>query len=257
MPGPDADLDLLTRAAREAGEIAMHYFRADPKVWEKAGDAGPVTEADYAVDRHLRETLRAARPDYGWLSEETEDGAERLSHRRVFVVDPIDGTRAFVKGETAFAHSLAVVEDGVPVAGVVYLPAKDRLYAAAQGQGATLNGAPIGVAAETTDLPRMLTTRPNVEPVYWPGGVPEMQRHFRPSLAYRMALVAEGRFDGMLTFRDSWEWDIAAGVLLCAEAGATVTEARGTPLRFNSERGMVAGVLAAAPGVHAGLLARM
>jgi myo-inositol-1(or 4)-monophosphatase len=162
-----------------------------------------------------------------------------------------------VKGETAFAHSLAVVEDGVPVAGVVYLPAKDRLYAAARGQGATLNGSPIGVAAEKTDVPRMLTTRPNVEPVYWPGGVPEMQRHFRPSLAYRMALVAEGRFDGMLTFRDSWEWDIAAGVLLCAEAGATVTEARGTPLRFNSERGMVAGVLAAAPGVHARLLARM
>jgi hypothetical protein len=124
-----------------------------------------VTEADIAIDRVLRTDLRAARPDYGWLSEETEDDAERLSAQRSFVVDPIDGTRAFIEGQTSFAHSLAVVDGGDVVAGVVYLPMEDKLYAAAKGHGATLNDAPIRVS-ETNDLEQAsaLVTRPNVQP---------------------------------------------------------------------------------------------
>lgn len=254
MPGPrDDDLSLLIEAARAGGEIAMRFWRKDPQVWDKDDGAGPVTEADFAVDNMLRETLCAARPDYGWLSEETEDSAARLSNSSVFVIDPIDGTRAFVAGETPFALSLAVVTDGVPTAAAVFLPAKDKLYAAALGHGATLNGAPISVAVPGAET-RLLATKPNFDPKHWPGGLPVATRHFRPSLAYRLALVAEGAFDGMLTLRDAWEWDIAAGALLVSEAGGATSDAHGGPLRFNNPHPQTAGVIAAPEGLQRSLL---
>ena len=253
MPGDD--LALLSEAARAAGDIALKFFEGSNRVWDKGVD-DPVSEADVAVDRYLREKLRAARPDYGWLSEETEDDPARLSAERVFVVDPIDGTRAFVAGERTWAHSLAVVEAGRPVVGVVYLPARDRLYAATAGGGAALNGEGLAASSlSSADGARVLASRPTLASELWPGGRPEIERHFRPSLAYRLSLVGEGRFDGMLTLRDSWEWDIAAGALIAAESGATVTDRRGRPLVFNSPEGMTEGVVAAAPGVHADLLA--
>ena len=116
---PEPDLALLRDAAKAAGEIATKHFRKDPEAWDKGAGQGPVTEADIEVDTMLREELTAARPDYGWLSEETADNATRLDRERVFVVDPIDGTRAFMDGKTGFSHALAVVEQGVPVAAVV------------------------------------------------------------------------------------------------------------------------------------------
>ncbi|MGB3280066.1 MAG: inositol monophosphatase family protein, partial [Pseudorhodobacter sp.] len=115
MPGPDelnADLDLLVSAALEAGSIALRYFKREPQTWEKGDGAGPVTEADLAVNTMLAQRLRAARPGYGWLSEETPDNTARLAARRVFIIDPIDGTRAFIDGQDSFAHSLAIAEDG-------------------------------------------------------------------------------------------------------------------------------------------------
>jgi myo-inositol-1(or 4)-monophosphatase len=257
LPAPDAgaDLRLLREAAAEAGAIALRHFRAAPKTWEKADGAGPVTEADIAVDRMLRDRLLAARPDYGWLSEETEDGPARLMARRVFIVDPIDGTKAFIDGNTAFAHSLAVVEEGRPIAAVVYLPAKEKCYAVAAGAGATLNDRPIALrAAAAPEAAEILATRPTMESRHWPRGVPSLRRAYRPSLAYRMALVAEGRFDAMATFRPTWEWDVAAGALLIAEAGGTVTDGRGRPLRFNAATPQTAGILTAGRDLHAALL---
>ncbi|MEJ6509586.1 MAG: inositol monophosphatase family protein, partial [Octadecabacter sp.] len=135
------DLDLLINAARAAGDIARKYFNASPEVWEKSGGQGPVTEADLHVNRQLEADLQAARPDYGWLSEETEDGSARLKTDRQFIIDPIDGTRAFIEGSKDWAHSIAITENGLPVAGVIYLPMPDLLYAAEIGQGATCNGA--------------------------------------------------------------------------------------------------------------------
>ena len=261
-PRPDAaaraDLALLVEAARAAGEIAMGHWRQAPKVWDKDGDEGPVTEADYAVDAALRRALQEARPDYGWMSEETPDTPEDRARRTLFIVDPIDGTRAFVKGEEAWAHALAVVTDGVPVAAVVYLPAKGRLYAASAGAGASRNGAPIAAAAPPAlDGAQMLVTKPNLAPHLWRRGVPGWTRHFRPSLAYRLALVAEGRFDGMLTLRDSWDWDVAAGALIAAEAGARVTDRTGAPLRFNAARRKTSGLLAAPEPLHGETLDRL
>ena len=255
---PESDLDLLLGAARSAAEIALHYWRTDQTVHQKGGGAGPVSEGDIAVDTHLRETLTAARPGYGWLSEETPDGPGRLTADTLFIVDPIDGTRAYVDGQTTWAHSLAVVRGGATVAGVVFLPRLDKLYAAALGRGATLNGAPIRPARRVEpDGARVLLSKPMLDPALWPGGMPALQRHFRPSLAYRMCLVAEGRFDAMVTLRPTWDWDIAAGALICAEAGAAATDATGAALRFNGAEARNAGTVAAPPDLHAALVTRL
>ncbi len=254
MQGPEADLALLIDAARTAGEIARAHFRAEPEIWTKSDDS-PVTEADIAIDRVLRTDLRAARPDYGWLSEETEDDPTRLAAERVFIVDPIDGTRAFIEGQTSFAHSLAIVDGGLVRAGVVYLPMEDKLYAAGRGLGATLNGAPMSVSGQTdVSAARALITRPNIHPKHWKGGVPPLHRNYRPSIAYRLALVAEGRFDATLTFRDTWEWDIAAGAILVEEAGGAVTDALGDPIRFNQSPPSTRGIMVAPVGLHQSLL---
>ncbi|SHI79874.1 3'(2'),5'-bisphosphate nucleotidase CysQ [Wenxinia saemankumensis] len=241
-----ADLALLIEAAEEAGGIALRYARRGFRTTWKPDDS-PVTEADMAVDAHLRARLLAARPGYGWLSEETPDGPERLAARRVFVVDPIDGTRAYAEGAKDWAHSLAVVEDGVPVAAVVLLPMHGRLYAAARGGGAALNGAPIRASRrEEVAGAAVLAAKPALAPHHWTGGaLPPFRRTFRSSLAYRLARVAEGADDAMLTLRPVWEWDVAAGALLVTEAGGAATDRRGAPARFNAAHpqldGMVAG----------------
>ena len=255
---PAHDLALLTHAARAAGDIAMRFWRQSPKVWEKPSGQGPVTEADLAVNTMLSDTLRQARPDYGWLSEEDPDTTARLSTTRQFIIDPIDGTRAFMAGEETFAHSLAIAENGTVIVGVVYLPALDRLYTATATGPALKDGAPIRASTQSQiEGATLLTTPPNLAPQHWPGGVPAIKRSFRTSLAYRLCLVAEGRHDGMLTLRDAWEWDIAAGALIAQRAGATVTDRHNHPLHFNTPDAKRPGVLAAAPGLHANLMARL
>lgn len=255
---PAHDLALLTVAARAAGDIALRFWRQSPKAWEKPDGTGPVTEADLAVNAMLRDSLQKARPDYGWLSEEDADTTARLSTPRQFIIDPIDGTRAFIAGEETFAHSLAVTENGSVIAGVVYLPALDRLYTATATGPALKDGEPIHASLQTEiEGATLLTTPPNLAPQHWPGGVPAVKRSFRTSLAYRLCLVAEGRHDGMLTLRDAWEWDIAAGALIAMRAGATVTDRHNHPLQFNTAQAKRPGVLAAAPGLHAALMSRL
>jgi len=253
------DLTLLTDAARRAGDIALGHFKAEPKTWDKPGNAGPVTEADLAVDAMLRQSLLAERPDYGWLSEETEDSPERLSAERLFIVDPIDGTRAFIEGNSGWAHSLAIAENGRIIAAVVYLPVSDRIYSAALGQGAFLNGERIHASGrENLEQATLLAARPVFDAWNWQGGTPPpLTREFRSSLAYRMSLVGQGRFDAMLTLRATWEWDIAAGALIVAEAGGIASDRRMQPLRFNNPHPQVNGVLAAGAPLHPLLGARL
>ncbi len=248
MPAND-DLALLTEAARAAGEIALRYWRKRPESWDKPGGAGPVTEADLAVNAMLHADLGAARPDYGWLSEETPDDAARLGRGRSFIVDPIDGTRAFIEGDMAFAHSLAVAEAGRITAAVVYLPAKEALYAANDTGEATLNGRPIRASGRTeAGRATLLTSRPNLAPEYWKGGTPPpFRREFRASLAWRLCLVAEGRFDAMLSLRPTWEWDIAAGDLIASRAGAQVTDRMGRAIAYNAAEPRAQGIIAAPP----------
>ena len=254
---PDArdDMGLLLGAAEAAGRIARRHFRTDVKVYDK-GELGPVTDADLEVNAMLLERLAGARPGYGWLSEESEDDPARLQAARVFVVDPIDGTRSFIAGEPGWAVALAVVEDGRPVAAAVHLPARGETYCATAGGGAFRDGQPIAASRRARpEKATVLTARKQMLPEHWPGGPPPLERHFRSSLAWRMCLVAEGRFDCMLTFRRAWEWDIAAGTLIAAEAGALVTDGRGAGMRFNSPGAQQDGVIAAPHALHRRILA--
>jgi myo-inositol-1(or 4)-monophosphatase len=254
---PGTDLDLLIAAARKSGEIATHYFKNDPDVTDKPSGAGPVTAADLAVNTMLEDTLRTARPDYGWLSEETEDTDHRLTTTRQFVIDPIDGTRAFIEGSRDWAHSLAVVEAGQVIAAAVYLPIRDLMFAAVKGGGATVNDTKTKVTTSALEGATVLGAKPNFDVRHWGGQAPPVKRAFRSSLAYRLCLVAQGRFDGMITLRPSWEWDIAAGALIAAEAGAVVTDPTGAALQFNNPHPQVPGVLVGGPELHAGLAARL
>jgi myo-inositol-1(or 4)-monophosphatase len=255
---PERDLALLTDAARAAGQIALRYWRRNPQAWDKGGGHGPVTEADLAVNDMLKARLLAARPGYGWLSEETPDDPARLDCERVFIIDPIDGTRAFIAGEEAFAHSLAVAHHGRVTAGVVFLPALDRIYVASESAPPLKDGQPITASdRDRLEGAHVLTTKANLAPEKWPGGVPEIERHFRASLAWRLCLAAEGRFDGMLTLRDAWEWDIAAGSLIAERAGAVVTDRHGAGLRFNTPAARADGVLALPPAPHAEAIRRL
>lgn len=249
---PASDLPLLIDAVRVAGRVATSFVGQSAKRWDKPDGAGPVTEADLAVNDMLQTTLLLARPDYGWLSEETEDDTQRLGQDRVFIVDPIDGTRSFTEGANTWAHAIAVAEHGEVTAAVVYLPLLGLLYTAARGSGAHLNGALIrasdvaGFSGAT-----ILAAKPAMAANVWRGGVcPPFVPAYRPSLAYRLGLVAQARFDAMLTLRPSWEWDIAAGALIVAEAGGTITNQRGAPLRFNNADPRLDGVVAGGRAIH-------
>lgn len=249
------DLALLVTAAHAAGEIARRHFGEGPSSWEKTAGQGPVSEADLEIDAMLRALLTEARPEYGWLSEESVDDPARLHCKRIFIVDPIDGTRAFLAGQTGFSHALAIVEHGKPIAAVVHLPMMGLTYEAAKGRGAYLGDQRLKMTDNATPSgARVLATRPQMAPDYWPGGVPAIDRHFRPSLAWRLALVAEGKFDGMVNLRPTWHWDIAAGVLLVEEAGGVVTTGAGDDVLFNTPKPASDGVIAAGPGLHMGLL---
>lgn len=256
---PASDLDLLLEAARGAGNVALGFSGRTAQRWDKPDGAGPVTEADIAVNNMLEDYLRKARPDYGWLSEESDDSADRLDREHVFIVDPIDGTRSFADGSDIWAHSIAIAQAGEITAAVVYLPARQKTFHAAKGKGAFLNGIRIKVGGRR-DLSgaEVLTTRPNLEASHWRGSAPpDIRRAHRPSLAYRMALVAQGKFDGMLTLRPAWEWDIAAGDLILREAGAEATDRRGNALIFNNPHPSQDGVIAAGAAIHSQILERL
>jgi myo-inositol-1(or 4)-monophosphatase len=253
---PANDLTLITAAAREAGAVAMRYWQKQPKVWEKPGQ-GPVTEADIAVNDLLLQRLQGARPKYGILSEETPDNSARLDFEHVFIIDPIDGTRAFISGEKHFAISIAVARAGVIEAGAIFLPALDRLYTAQRGGPALCNGAPISATSQANlDGAKILMSKGYLQPEHWrspPGG---LQRGFRSSIAYRLCLVADGSFDAMIATRDTWEWDIAAGSLIASAAGARVTNRFGGALVFNSAMAKTTGILAAAAPLHPVILSQ-
>lgn len=253
------DLDLLIDAARASGEIAKRYFQNAPKTWDKADGAGPVTEADLAVNELLEDMLLAARPDYGWLSEESPDNTARQEHDHVFIIDPIDGTRSFIEGARTWAHSYAIARHGQVTSAVVFLPMRDMMFTASLTKGACLNNDPISVSQQDiiTDA-QILATRPSLLPHHWQNDeAPTFERHHRPSLAYRLSLIAEGKFDAMLTLRPSWEWDIAAGALIVSEAGGTISDKTGAPLLFNNTDPRLNGVVAAGPALHRDIISRL
>jgi myo-inositol-1(or 4)-monophosphatase len=230
-----AVLALLTEAATEAGAIAMHYFREGTRttaeVHAKAGGS-PVTEADFAVDRFLLNRLVGALPQAGWLSEETADSAERLSRHDVLVVDPIDGTRAFVAGLTAWAISVALVSGDRPVAGVVYVPAMNRLYQGMAGGGAWCDGVPLMMPPRSVLAGARVAGPENfVAPFVRRARMTYVEKV--PSLACRFVRLAEGLFEVGISSANSHDWDLAAADLILEEAGGRLTAADGRSLAYN------------------------
>ena len=254
-----ADLDLIERAARDAGALALDYRNSGKvKVWGKPGGS-PVTNADIAVDQQLKEVLLAARPDYGWLSEETADDRSRLTAKRAFVVDPIDGTIAFMKDRPHWAVSVAVVEDGQPVAGVLHAPAMDEIFVAEAGKGATMNGRPIHVQDKAAlEGCALLADVRHLRKPDWPEPWPEDLRiETRNSVAYRMALVASAGFDAVVALSSKCDWDLAASDLIVREAGGLSTDHLGRRFAYNQASVRKRSLVCAGPELHALILERV
>ncbi|HEX6748658.1 MAG TPA: 3'(2'),5'-bisphosphate nucleotidase CysQ [Longimicrobium sp.] len=256
MTDYNADLELAIRAIRAAGEAILPAFHAEQEVRFKAPDQ-PVTDADLAADRILHEMLLGARPEYGWLSEETRDSPARLAKERLWVVDPIDGTNSFVKGIAEFAVSIGLVDGGEPVLGVVFNPATDELYHAVAGGGAFLNGAPIRVSAtdERAQARTLIGSR-------WEIRRGELAHFVEPwrvsplgSTAYKMAKVADGTADVFVSSGPKNEWDVAGAAVLVTEAGGRVTGPLGEPFRYNQPNPAWRGVVASNGLLHDAVLA--
>jgi myo-inositol-1(or 4)-monophosphatase len=250
MSDPAADLDLIRDAARAAGALALEMRAQGVQSRAKPGGS-PVSDADLAVDALLRERLLSARPDHGWLSEETPDSTDRLSRRRVFVVDPIDGTVAFLRDTPWWCVPIAIVEDGAPVAAVIHAPVTGETFEAVRGGGAWLNGRRL-TASDASDLEdaEVLADARLLEGRDWPEPWPAMRFSKRNALAYRMALVAAGAFDAAIALTPKWDWDVCAGALIATEAGAVVSDHQGRPWRFNRADPRQASLICAAPALH-------
>lgn len=231
LPSAADDLQLLRSAAVAAGIIAVGFFRHAPKAWTKE-NASPVTEADIAVDRYLNATLLAARPSYGWLSEETVDDARRLACRRVFVIDPIDGTRGFIRGDDSWTISLAVADQGLPICGVVYAPARDEMFDAVRGGGARRNGMPL-VRRVETDGPPLIPAPGAVHGELEARGLVYRKGPYFPSLAYRLVQVATGGLDATGIRRGASDWDIAGAAAILTECGISLEDVCTPSLVFN------------------------
>jgi myo-inositol-1(or 4)-monophosphatase len=229
-----SDLTLLLDAAGRAAEAAMSHFRRSPETWWKNGGQSPVTAADYAANDVLIDRLRSARPNYGWLSEETEDNGERLKSETLFVVDPIDGTRAFMNGLDTWCVSAAVVHQGRPVAGVLVAPALGEVLSATADGQAVLNGKPISVRSRESGSEILIASTKDTF-----CALPEDFRTLSrrsdhiPSLAYRLALIACGRIDATLVKPNSHDWDLAAAELILERAGGGLLRLDGQKISYN------------------------
>ncbi len=248
------DRDRFQEIVREAGRIAHSRWPGDGhtlKSWDKT-PGNPVSESDLAVDAFLRRELARLLPSAAWLSEETADDKNRTKSDLIWVVDPIDGTRDFVRGRPGWAVSVALVSSGRPLIGMLAAPARDEEWFSVAGQGATLNKRPLkastraefsGARVPTDQLPSadsdlVMVEKPN-------------------SIALRIAMVADDRADLLATLRWGFEWDVAAATLIAREAGASVSDAFGKPLGYNKHDPRDFGVLVTSPHIHAEAVARL
>lgn len=244
----------LERIVRDAGRIALDRWPGNghaPQVWEKS-PGNPVCEADLLVDRFLRRELTALLPSAGWLSEETTDAPERLAGGLIWLVDPIDGTRDYIRGRPGWAVSVALISAGRPLFGLLCAPARGEFWHGEAGQGSWRNGRRLVASARkrlpgarvpadslaTVDADLVLVPKPN-------------------SIALRIAMVAADEADLLATLRWGWEWDIGAAALIAREAGAEVTDAFGGALNYNKADPRAFGVLVTAPAIHDAAVERL
>lgn len=255
-PSLAEDYALLKQAVHDAGELALTYFRQQILINRKA-DGSEVSEADLAVDRALKLDLTTPRRDYGWLSEETPDDTERLKHKRVWMVDPIDGTHAFLRHLPEWTVSAALVEDGVPVMGVVFNPATQEFFHAMRGHGAFLNDKPIKASGLTAlDGAMLIASGGLFKKKIWKEPWPEVSSRWVNSVAYRLALVAAGKADATISLSNKCEWDLAAAAVIVDEAGGVVTDHHGNPHLYNRESPRLPSLVASGARLHPLLIER-
>lgn len=257
-PSPAAELDLLVEASLAAGREALKFFRTDVEIFWKNGGTSPVTAADHAANDILRERLLGARPHYGWLSEESEDDPQRLSHERVFIVDPIDGTRAFMTGKDTWCVSAALTENGQTVAGVLFAPSLDELFVATADGRVEKNGKPIQVAGADPHGRFRISAADQLINALASNTRKDIERLSRiPSLAYRLAMIADGRMDATLVMPNSHDWDLAAANLILKNAGGRMTDTTGREPVYNAAVPQHGVLVAASEALHDRLLASL
>jgi myo-inositol-1(or 4)-monophosphatase len=249
------DSDAVVKAVLEAGDLALSSWRegAAPNsaIWEKT-KGHPVSEVDLAVDALLKERLGGLAPNIGWLSEETVDHPDRLSTSRQWLVDPIDGTRDYIRGRSGWCVSVALAEGSGIVFAAMYAPVTRQLWVATKGRGATCNGDRLCASSREEFSGSRVPT----------DGLPKADRdlemvHKPNSIAMRMTMVACDRADLVATLRWGHEWDIAAAHLIAEEAGAVVTSALGEPIRYNKREPLDFGLVCSAPGIHDAAVERL
>jgi myo-inositol-1(or 4)-monophosphatase len=237
------ELNLLTETTQAIKQTITKIIQ-DGFTTEHKDNYDPVTIADFEVDSLLKETLLSSFPDDGWLSEETRDNPKRLPKKRVWIVDPIDGTKEFVQQIPEYSVSVALVDDGQPVVGMVYNPSRDEIFTAIKGQGAWLNGEPIKVIPELNGQPSILASRSEIKRGEFESFEPLSEVIPTGSIAYKLALVAAGRADSTFSLGPKNEWDIAAGVLLVQEAGGYVSDKFDRSFTFNQANTLVDSIVA-------------
>jgi myo-inositol-1(or 4)-monophosphatase len=256
LPPLEEDYELLKTAVRKAGALANSYFKQEVEVQQKA-DGSEVSEADLAVDAALKLELMTRRKDYGWLSEESPDDRSRLKHARVWMIDPIDGTSAFLRHIPEWTVSAALVEDGVPMIGVIYNPASDEFFHAMRGHGAFLNDEPIRVSDRATlQGAEMIASGGLFKKKIWQEPWPEVTARWVNSVAYRLALVAAGTGDATVSLTAKAEWDLAAAAVIMDEAGGITTDHRGNPHSYNRETPRFPSLVASGKALHPLLIER-
>ena len=243
----NSDLSIAKIAAIEAGGIILNYYKADYEIKDK-GYHNPVTTADNAADTRLKEILTETRPEYGWLSEETVDSHKRLKKERVWIVDPLDGTKEFIEGVPHFVVSVSLVENGIPIVGVLYNPVTAETFTAAKGEGAFLNGKSIlCTVKENVSEMVILNSRSETRRGLWKSyGNTFGKLQAIGSVAYKLGLTAAGQADIFASLRPKNEWDICAGNCIINEAGGKLIDLNGNRVVFNREKTLIE------PGLIAG-----
>ena len=252
MPDSDGlsrDAELLFDAVREAGALALTMQRQELRRWSKP-DGSPVSEADEQVDHLLRGKLQTARPGYGWLSEETPDDRTRLANEKIWIVDPIDGTRAFIRGGAQWCVAAALISHGRPVAAAVYRPVTEEFFSAISGGGAQMNGADLTVNdGGTPRAAHIVGTAKSLAPFADHGIKADVSGEL--PLQLRLAFVAAGHFAAALSIGHKNDWDLAAGDLIVHEAGGRAGDLAGQPFIYNRSQTWQHGLVAAGVKRHA------
>ena len=249
--------NLVKESILEAGKLALKWFKKDPEQWEK-DDGSLVSKADIEINDLLNKLLKNKNPEFGWLSEENEDDRSRLNKKITFVVDPLDGTKAFLEGKKEFSISVAIVKNGLPISGIVFSPSTGEMFEAEKNKGSWKNNKKVIISNyNRLEKCKMIAFKPMFSHPAWKEPWPKMDIENRNSIAYRMALVASGQYDAMMALNSKNDWDIAAGDLLISEAGGIVTLHTNKKIIYNTENIKKPSVIGTNKSIHDKIIKRV